>query len=145
MSDSAKISNKEFLEAVLPDGECKNVSVYNQETVFKALFDRIGTDLECTDLPKIPAVKEVAALNARRKAILIRFHDANPKKSIDKPKTSDYIEVALGGYIKAGGDIKNFYKDFDKFKEEYESGKLMSKELVSSRSFAKPIYRGAEM
>ena len=59
MSDSAKISNKEFLEAVLPDGDCKNVSVYNQETVFKALFDRIGTDLECTDLPKIPAARSV--------------------------------------------------------------------------------------
>lgn len=125
-------TDAEFLEAVLP----KENSLYTKGTVFNALFSKIGTDILPSDRPLVPYIEETAKLNAKRKELFIRAFAAN-KKHFDKPRTSDYIEVAMGGYIAAGGHLENFYKDLDvyknKFERENDNPENLAKQLVQSR------------
>lgn len=126
------MTDAEFLEAVLP----KENSLYTKGTVFNALFSKIGTDIRSSDKPMVPYIEETAKLNAKRKELFIRAFGAN-KQHFDKPRTSDYIEVAMGGYIKAGGKLSDFYKDFDvykaKFEKEHDNSNEIVKQLVNSR------------
>lgn len=125
-------TDAEFLENVLP----KENSLYTKGTVFNALFSKIGTNILASERPLVPYIEETAKLNAKRKELFIRAFGAN-KQRFDKPRTSDYIEVAMGGYIAAGGHLSDFYKDLDiyknKFERENDNPGNLAKQLVQSR------------
>lgn len=127
-----KYSGKDFLSAIeAQDGDGKN----RKETIFNALFNACGTEFSDKDFPERSSNDEIAKLRIKLEApkrtlfiagyerkkmqLEANGHLDDVEPMLIKPKTEDYMVVAMGAYLKAGGKIGDFRKDMEIYKNKY--------------------------
>ena len=126
-----KYSGKDFLNAIeANEADGKN----RKETIFNALFNACGTEFSDKDFPERSSNDEIAKLRInletpKRKRFITGYENskeqlismgrAHEVEELPKPKTEDYMVVAMGAYLKAGGKIGDFRKDMEVYKNKY--------------------------
>lgn len=126
MMNTPKINGLEFLHKLEPVVNGDKTQYPSKAIIFDALFGVCGTKFSQTDFPDVKQADCILKLHSARAKMFINGYEKRREQlgEIDdlliKPETKDYLQVALGAFIKTGGKKADFVKELNTFKSMHE-------------------------
>lgn len=105
----------------------------SKKQLFDALFDARGTG-DDINTKHVFFQEVIIKFNASKAAAVIKNH-------LPYETDSHYVDVALYKYMQIGGNMKEFDRDLQKYKDEYRETKNFIHAKIATREFRTTMQR----